>query len=76
MPALEAFVRTLGDDVYRFPFAVTNSTMSDISYPSLFCGVHPLAPHARFHDQPTIWGLAHAAGHRTFFYSASLLDTV
>lgn len=69
-PILQSFLRANAGNVFRFPLALSNTTASDISYPSLFTGLSPAQPRERFETNPLAWSAAKAAGYHTSFYVA------
>jgi arylsulfatase A-like enzyme len=54
----------------EFPYAKTNSTVTEISVPSMLTGVDPVEGSAKIHAMPFVFDLAHAAGYRTAFFTS------
>ena len=68
-PELHSFLRDNGG-VFQFPLALSNTTASDVSYPSLFSGLPPTQSRERFESNPLIWSAARVGGYHTSFYTA------
>lgn len=60
---------------YRFPFleARANASATAIAMAVLFTGLDPTTPRDRYHNAPTLWEMAHAAGFDTAYLSAQHL---
>ncbi len=72
-PRYHAFLARQADRVVPFPSALCNSTVSLMSYPSIFTGLSPDESRERFHSNPLIWAQAKAKGYSTSFYTSQSL---
>lgn len=54
---------------FRFQQAITNSSCTDVSLPSLFSGVGPEEDDQKLHEVPLIWDWLRAQGYHTIFAS-------
>lgn len=72
-PRYHAFLRGEAAGLVDFPYALANSSSSDIAYASLFTGLSPDASWERFHRNPLIWSAAKAKGYRTSLYTSQSL---
>ena len=57
------------DRAFRFNQAISNSSCTDVSLPSLFSGVGPEESDVKLHDMPLIWDWLKSAGYYTIFAS-------
>ena len=57
-----------------FSNAVTNSSCTDVSIPSILTGSGPSESHEKLHQLPFIFDIAKARGYRTAFYTSSTLE--
>lgn len=69
-PALERLIGRRCEEFFVFPRAVTNSSNTSVSIPTLLLGLPPDADVDAFHRAPSLWSFAGAAGYRTFLLSA------
>ena len=58
-----------GPRAFKFNQALTNSSCTDVSLPSLFSGVGPEESDMKLHDMPLIWDWFKSAGYYTIFAS-------
>lgn len=72
MPGLGARIRS--GEVVAFDHAYAPAPMTDIALPSLFSGVDPVQPSARFHQVPLLWHRAQAHGLATALFSVQRFD--
>lgn len=75
-PRYQAFIRqeTAAGRLINFPYALTNSSSSDIAYASLFTGLSPDQSWDRYHRTPLVWDAAKAQGYTTSLYTSQSLD--
>ena len=72
-PATSAFLSSRPDSALWFPRAISNSSATDVSVPSLLSGLPPDASSSEFARAPLAWHYAKSAGYRTAFFSAQKL---
>ena len=72
-PRYQAFLAKEAARTVAFPLALSNSSVSEVSYPSIFTGLSPDESSWRFHRNPLVWALAKTRGYRTSLYSSQAL---
>lgn len=72
-PRYHAFLAGEGDRLVEFPFALANSSSSDVAYVSMLTGLSPDATWERFHSNPLLWHAAKAKGYRTALFTSQSL---
>lgn len=75
-PRYQAFIRQeiASGRLVNFPYALVNSSSSDIAYPGLFTGLAPDQSWERFHRTPLMWDAAKSQGYTTSLYTSQSLD--
>lgn len=71
---VEAFLSAHADRALWFPRAVTNSSATNVSVPSLLSGLAPDAERSVYTKAPLLWHYARKLGYRTALFSPQALD--